>query len=129
MDLPIFNTYMNFSRIIFGASQFLLCLFWISIRLKNRCLQHPCIKNLCKIAQASKNLDSNTQHFLFGFANTFMISLHALCTPKLPIPLQSILYKCYTYKCQPSLNVNFLLLPTLSMLNVLTVNKMVLPSL
>jgi hypothetical protein len=30
----------------------------------NRCLQHPCFQNLCKIAQASKNLDSNTQHFL-----------------------------------------------------------------
>ena len=27
-------------------------------------------------------------------------------------PLQSTLYKCYTYKYQPSLNVNFLLLPT-----------------
>jgi hypothetical protein len=29
-----------------------------------RCLQHPCFKNLCKIAQASKNSDSNAQHFL-----------------------------------------------------------------
>jgi hypothetical protein len=37
---------------------------------------------LCKIAQASKNSNSNAQHFLFGFANTFMISLHALCTPR-----------------------------------------------
>ena len=26
--------------------------------------------------------------------------------------LQSTLYKCYTYKCLPSLNVDFLLLPT-----------------
>ena len=31
----------------------------------NRCLQHTCFKNLCKIAQASNNLDSNAQHFLF----------------------------------------------------------------
>jgi hypothetical protein len=30
----------------------------------NRCLQHPCFKNLCKIAQASKNWDSNAQHIL-----------------------------------------------------------------
>jgi hypothetical protein len=30
----------------------------------NRCPQHPCFKNLCKIAQASKNSDSNAQHFL-----------------------------------------------------------------
>jgi hypothetical protein len=67
--------------------QLLLCLFWISLRLWNKCLQHPCFKFLCKIAQASKNSDSNAQHFPFGFANTFMISLHALCTPKGPIPL------------------------------------------
>ena len=42
MELPIFEIYMNFS---IG-------------------LQHPCFKNLCKIAQASKNSDSNAQHFL-----------------------------------------------------------------
>jgi hypothetical protein len=30
----------------------------------NRCLLHTCFKNLCKIAQASKNSDSNDQHFL-----------------------------------------------------------------
>jgi hypothetical protein len=30
----------------------------------NKCLQHPCYKTLCKIAQASQNSDSNTQHFL-----------------------------------------------------------------
>ena len=29
----------------------------------NRCLQHSCFKNLRKIAQASKNSDSNAQHF------------------------------------------------------------------
>jgi hypothetical protein len=39
-------------------------LVWISLWLKNRCLQHPCFKNLCKIAQASKNSNSNAQHFL-----------------------------------------------------------------
>ena len=46
------------------ASQLFLCLFWISLWLKNRCLQHPYFKNLCKIAQASKNSDPNAQHFL-----------------------------------------------------------------
>ena len=77
----------TFLAIISVASQLFLYLFWISLWLKNRCLQHPCFKNLCKIAQASKNSDSNAQHFPFGFANTFMmISLHALCTPRLPIP-------------------------------------------
>jgi hypothetical protein len=54
----------TFLAIISIASQLFLCLFWISLWLKNRCLQHPCFKNLCKIAQASKNSDSNAQHFL-----------------------------------------------------------------
>jgi hypothetical protein len=52
----------TFLAIICVASHLFLCFFWIS--LKNRCLQHPCFKNLCKIAQASKNSDSNAQHFL-----------------------------------------------------------------
>jgi hypothetical protein len=54
----------TFLAIIYVASQLFLCLFWISLWLKNRCLQHPCFRNLCKIAQASKNSDSNAQHFL-----------------------------------------------------------------
>jgi hypothetical protein len=54
----------TFLAINFVASQLFLCLFWISLWLKNRCLQHPCFKNLCKIAQASKNSDSNAQHFI-----------------------------------------------------------------
>ena len=64
MELPIFNTYMNFSR------HHLCCftvvpLFVLDKSMAwNRCLQHPCFKNLCKIAQASKNSDSNAQHFL-----------------------------------------------------------------
>jgi hypothetical protein len=53
----------------------------------NGCLQHPCFKNLCKIAQASKVLDSNTPPLPFGFANTFMISLdHALALPSYQFP-------------------------------------------
>jgi hypothetical protein len=54
----------TFLAIIFVASQLFLCLFWINLWLKNRCLQHRCFKNLCKIAQASKNSDSSAQHFL-----------------------------------------------------------------
>jgi hypothetical protein len=64
MELPILHTYINFSchhlcRFTF-APLFVLdkSMAW------NRCLQHPCFKYLCKIAQASKNLDSNSQHFL-----------------------------------------------------------------
>jgi hypothetical protein len=64
MELPIFNTYINLSHHHFYcfivAPLFLLdkSMAW------NRYLQHPCLKNLCEIAQASKNADSNTQHFL-----------------------------------------------------------------
>jgi hypothetical protein len=63
MELSIFNTNINFSRHHFyyftGAPLFVLdkSAAW------NRCLQQAS-KNLCKIAQVSKNLDSNTQHFL-----------------------------------------------------------------
>jgi hypothetical protein len=55
---------MNFSR------HHLCCFTVVPLFLldksmvKNKCLQHPCFKNLCKIAQASKNSDSNAQHFL-----------------------------------------------------------------
>jgi hypothetical protein len=54
----------TFHAIICVASQLFLCFFWISLWVKNKCLQHPCFKNLCKIAQASRNSDSNAQHFL-----------------------------------------------------------------
>jgi hypothetical protein len=54
MELPIFKIYMNVSlATICVASQLFLCLFWISLWVKNRCLQHPCFKNLCKIALES----------------------------------------------------------------------------
>jgi hypothetical protein len=66
MELPIFDTYINFSCHPF-------CYFTIAPLFVldkstawNRRLQHPCFKNLCKIAQASKNSHSNTQHFLSG---------------------------------------------------------------
>jgi hypothetical protein len=95
MELPIFKTFINFSRHQFRcftvASLFVLdkSAAW------NWCLQHPRFKNLCpKIAQASKNSDSNAQHFPFGFANTFMISLHALCTPGYQFPY-AVMNRCF----------------------------------
>ena len=67
MELPIFNTYMNFSR-------HHLCCFTVAPLFVldkstawNRCLQHLCFNNLCKVAQASKNSISNVQHFLSDF--------------------------------------------------------------
>jgi hypothetical protein len=64
MELPMFNIYINFSRHQFCCFT-IVSLFVLDKSMAwNRCLQHPCFKNLCKIAQASKNLDSNAQHFL-----------------------------------------------------------------
>jgi hypothetical protein len=64
MELLILNTYISF----FGHH---FCCFTVAplfvldkYTAWNRCLQHPCFENLCKIAQASKNSDSKAQPFL-----------------------------------------------------------------
>jgi hypothetical protein len=80
MELPIFKIHMNFS--------------WIHLWVKNRCLRHPCFKNLCKIAQASKNSDSNAQHFISDLPTHSWCSLHALCTPRLSTPLYTVMNRC-----------------------------------
>jgi hypothetical protein len=64
MKLPIFNTDMNFFRHHFCCFTVAPLFVLDKSTAWNRCLQHPCFKNLRKIAQASKNSDSNTQHFL-----------------------------------------------------------------
>jgi hypothetical protein len=61
MEFPIFNTYMNFSRHHFCCFIIVPLFVLDKSMAKNRCLQH---ENLCKIAEASKNSDSNAQHFL-----------------------------------------------------------------
>jgi hypothetical protein len=87
MELPTLYTYIHFSRHHF-------CCFTVAPLFVldkstdwNKCLQHPRFKKLFKIAQASKKFRFQHPALPFGFANTFMISLHALCTPRLPIPL------------------------------------------
>ena len=81
MELPIFKIYMNFfspsfvllrncSFVYFGYT------YGSRIRVYNTTLASKICVNLLK---PPKNSDSNAQHFLFGFANTFTISLHALC--------------------------------------------------
>jgi hypothetical protein len=72
-----------FLAIIFVASQLFIYLFLDKSMAWNRCLQHPCFKILCKIAQASKHSDSNAQHFLSDLLTHSRFSLHALCTPML----------------------------------------------
>jgi hypothetical protein len=56
---------MNFSSHHVCCFTVVPLFLWIHLWVKNRCLQHPCFKNLCKIVQASKNSDSNAQHFLW----------------------------------------------------------------
>jgi hypothetical protein len=53
MELPILKTFINFSRHHFCC--FIVASLFVSDKSTtwNRCLQHPCFKNLCKIAQAS----------------------------------------------------------------------------
>ena len=64
MEVPIFNTYINFSCHHFCC--FIVAPLFVLNKSTawNRCPQHPCFKNLCKIAQASKNSNFNAQHFL-----------------------------------------------------------------
>jgi hypothetical protein len=64
MELPNFNTYINFYHHHFCC---IIVAPWFVLNKSmacNRCLQNTCFKNLCKIAEAFKNSDSNAQHFL-----------------------------------------------------------------
>ena len=58
MVLTIFNTYMNFFRHHFCCFTVAPLFILDKSMAWNRSLQHTCFKNLCKIAQASKNSDS-----------------------------------------------------------------------
>jgi hypothetical protein len=64
MELPIFYTYINFSRHHFCCFTVAPLFVLDKSTAWNTCLQYSCFKNLCKIAQDSKTLDSNAQHFL-----------------------------------------------------------------
>jgi hypothetical protein len=64
MELPILNTYMNFSRHHFCCFTIVPLFVLKSLWLKNMCLEHPCFIKLCKIALAFRNAVSNAQHFL-----------------------------------------------------------------
>jgi hypothetical protein len=87
MELPIFKIYMNFSRHHFCCFTIVPLFVLDQSMAWNGCLQHPCFKNLCKNCWSLQKFIFQRPTLPFGFANTFMISLHALCTPKLPISL------------------------------------------
>ena len=55
MELPNFNTYMNLSRRHFCCFTIVPLFVLDKSMALNSCIQNPCFKNLCKIAQASKN--------------------------------------------------------------------------
>jgi hypothetical protein len=83
-----FNTYMNFSCQCchhLCCFKVVPCLFWISLWLiigvYNTLASKFCVK-LLKPPNRFQRLA-----LPFKFANTFIISLHALCTPMVPIPL------------------------------------------
>ena len=64
MELPFFNTYINFSRHHFYCFTVAPLFVLDKSTTWNKCLHHPCFKNLYKITQASKNSNSNSPHFL-----------------------------------------------------------------
>jgi hypothetical protein len=84
MKLPTFNTYTNFSRHQ-SYSFTIVPLFVLDKSMAyNTLASKICVKLLMK---ASKNSNSNAQHFLFGYANPFMMftpcSLHSQVTNSL----------------------------------------------
>jgi len=93
--LPIFNTYMNFSHHHLCCS-IVSPLFVLdkSTTAWNRCLQHPCFKSLCKIAQASKNSDCNAQCFLLDLLTRswFHSMLFALLGHQFP---STVMNRCF----------------------------------
>jgi hypothetical protein len=64
MELPIISTYINFSCHHFCCFTVAPLFVLDKSTVWNRCLQHPCFKNMSKIAKASKNSNSNARHFL-----------------------------------------------------------------
>jgi hypothetical protein len=76
-----FLKYMNFSRHHLSCFTVVPLFLLDKSMAYNRCLQHPCFKKLCKIAQASKNWDSNAQHFLSD-----LLTLHAIHSMLFALP-------------------------------------------
>jgi len=64
MKLPIFNIYINFPQHHFSCFTIAPLFVLNKSTAWNWCLQYAYFKILCKVAQASKTSDSNTQHFL-----------------------------------------------------------------
>ena len=103
MELPVFNTYINFSC-------HHLCFFIVAPLLVldksmawNRCLQHPCFENLCKSAQAYKNSDSNAQHFLSDLLTHSWFHSMFFALPGYQFPC-TVMNRCF-YHMLPNTNM------------------------
>ena len=94
MELPIFNTYMNFSRHHFCCFTVAPLFVLDKSMAWNRCLQHPCFKKLCKIAQASKNSDSNAQHILSDLLKHSWFHFMPFALPGYQFP-NTVMNRCF----------------------------------
>jgi hypothetical protein len=101
MELPIFNTYINFSRHHFCCFTVAPLFVLDKSTAWNRCPQHPCFKNLCKVAQASKNSNSNAQHFLLDLLTHSWFHSMLFALPGYQFP-STIMNRCFYLKsCMP----------------------------
>jgi hypothetical protein len=98
MELPIFHTYINFFRCHFCCFTVAPLFVWDKSTAWNRCLKHPCFKNLCKIAQAFKSSDSNAQHFLLDLLTHSWFHSMLFALPGYQFPY-TVMNRCFYLIC------------------------------
>jgi hypothetical protein len=84
--LPIFNTYLNVSRHHFCCFIVVPLFFWISLWLRIGVYNTLASIFFCKIAQASKNSDSNAQHFLSDLLTHSWVHSMLFALPRYQFP-------------------------------------------
>jgi hypothetical protein len=94
MELPIFDTYINSSCHHFCCFTVAPLFVLDKSTAWNRCLQHPCFKNLCKISQASKNSNSNAQRFLLDMLTHSQFHSMLFALPSYQIPYL-VMNRCF----------------------------------
>jgi hypothetical protein len=88
----------TFLAVISAASQLLLCLFGISLRLGIGVYNTLASKNLCKIAQAFKSSDSNAQHFLLDLLTHSWFHSMLFALPGYQFPY-TVMNRCFYLIC------------------------------
>jgi hypothetical protein len=94
MEFPIYNTFINFSHHHFCCFTIASLFVLDKSTAWNKCLQHPCFKKLCKIAQASENSDSNTQQFLLDLLTHSWIHSMLFALPGYQFPY-TVMNMCF----------------------------------